>query len=409
MMVQKMSFCDQHTPLDYEGSPLETEKAREECRNKMKQARKLIAKKRSSAPIILIPTIPSERVQEIANLFNAKKKDQFMQRLIAYWTLKRHFKNGVPLIRRLQTSASNSHSRNGLEGSPDAKELYKQLKYWQHLRQDLERARLLCELVRKREKLKMILIKTSEECVMSQVNPLGVAMHKIIDQLVTKDTLEIFLEPVDVTEVPDYAAVIKNPIDLGTMREKLIKGFYGSIDDLETDFSLMIRNCLLYNDKDTIFYKMGVKMKEQGGIIFRQARRELEKSGMIEAPIADAELVKQFDNELKEIISEPMSLETLRKLEEMMMKVNSIKHHLTKGKRAKIIKYEIIKVKKKLKLKGMSDESDEDSDNDGDDKNLASLLKTPEGKKQQLDLSLSPLLKMPSLNTSPLNSGVNRR
>lgn len=32
------------------------------------------------------------------------KKSQFIQRLIAYWTLKRQFRNGVPLLRRLQST-----------------------------------------------------------------------------------------------------------------------------------------------------------------------------------------------------------------------------------------------------------------------------------------------------------------
>lgn len=409
MMVQKMAFCDQHTPSNYgsEKSPIENEKAREECRNKMKQARKMLAKKRSSAPIILIPTIPPERVHEISQLVAFKKKDQFMQRLIAYWTLKRQFRNGVPLLRRLQTSATSSHSRGGLEGSPDAKELYKQLKYWQHLRQDLERARLLCELVRKREKLKMLLIKVTEESVMTEIDPLGTAMNKILDQLVQRDALEIFLEPVDTNEVQDYAAVIKNPMDLGTMREKLKAGEYDSLDEMEADFGLMIRNCLLYNNKETIFYKMGVKMKEQGGMVFRQARKELEKSGLIEAPIADAELVKIIDKDLKEILSKSASAEGIKKLEQLMGKAGTIKHHLAKAKKIKTIKMEVIKMKKLLN-KGRksaasteSDESQTEAESSGtDDKNKEEMT-TP---------TKSPLKSGSlSLNTSPLSSGVNRR
>jgi hypothetical protein len=35
---------------------------------------------------------------------NIPKKSQLIQRLIAYWTLKRQFRNGVPLLRRLQSS-----------------------------------------------------------------------------------------------------------------------------------------------------------------------------------------------------------------------------------------------------------------------------------------------------------------
>lgn len=401
MMVQKMAFCDQHTPSNFglEKSPIENEKAREECRNKMKQARKLLAKKRSSAPIILIPTIPSERVQEISNLVSMQKKSQFIQRLVAYWTLKRQYRNGVPLLRRLQTAQAGTNSRNGLEGSPDARELYKQLKYWQHLRQDLERARLLCELVRKREKLKLLLIKTTEECILADVNPLGTAMLKIIDQLVAKDTKETFLEPVDISDVPDYPNVIKKPMDLGTMRSKVNAGVYSSIDELEADFTLMIKNCLLFNEKDTFYHKIGLKMKEQGGSVFRQARRELEKSGMIEAPIADGDLIKLIDMELKEIVEESPSVHSLKKLESLLSKANTLKHHLAKAKKIKAIKNEIAKMKKYV----MSDDSDGESKSSVSGVSLA-------GKIQEMKTPPTSPLKASSLSTtSPSNPGVNRR
>jgi bromodomain and PHD finger-containing protein 1 len=346
MIVQKMAFCDKHTPSNYElDSPIEDEKKREECRNKMKQARKLLAKKRSSAPVILIPTIPQDRIQEISSLVNIQKKSQFIQKLIAYWMLKRQYRNGVPLLRRLQTTAQTYSSR-GLEGSPDARELYKQLKYWQSLRQDLERARLLCELVRKREKLKLILIKTTEECVLLEMNPLGAAMNRILEQLKAKDVLQIFLEPVNVQEVLDYLTVIKQPMDLGTMGDKLKDGCYHSIDELEADFNLMIRNCLLYNNKDTIFYKAGVKMKEAGAIVFRQNRKELERSGLIEAPLSDRELIRIVDDGLEEVAKLTPGEPAMKLLEGLLVRAGTIKHGMVKGKKMKQVKVEISKMQK---------------------------------------------------------------
>lgn len=390
IIVQKTAFCDAHTPSDANENETPNLEKIEESRSKMKKARKLLAKKRQSVPVILIPTIPPERIHEISQLVSIQKKSQFIQRLVAYWMLKRQFRNGVPLLRRLQTQ-SQTHGRSGLDGSPDAKELYHQLKYWQCLRQDLERARLLCELVRKREKLKLAEIKTKEQCVMLEINPLEIALDRILDQLESKDTTEIFLEPVDTTEVADYLDVIKNPMDLGTMRKKLKQGEYSTLEELEDDFDLMCRNCLTYNNKETIFYRSGVRMKDNGGIIFRAARRELERAGLIEVGKSEDAIAAAIDNEIRDILKANPSFDGIKKLEALLTKVNTLKNGQAKQKRIRLIKADIAKIKKTL---GKEAESDAEKI----DTSTTSLLTTPinSPNKHNTNNSASP-------------SGVNRR
>lgn len=58
------------------------------------------------------------------------------------------------------------------------------------------------------------------------------------------------------------------------LQAKLEKQEYDSITAFETDFNLMVNNCLAYNRKDTMFYRAGVKMKEQGGALIDQARKD---------------------------------------------------------------------------------------------------------------------------------------
>ncbi|XP_020284724.1 peregrin isoform X1 [Pseudomyrmex gracilis] len=272
MLVQKTAYCEAHTPVDYQPST-----------NPVDARRRAIAnKKSSSAPVISIPTIPPERIREIASLLDGiPKKSQLIQRIIAYWTLKRQYRNGVPLLRRLQSSHPQSrppplgeHSSSPTHDSEIRGEMCRQLKYWQCLRQDLERARLLCELVRKREKLKKELIKVKEKCVFLQLRPVESVLRALLEAIKAKDVNDVFGQPVNIKEVPDYLEIVSQPMDLSTMEAKLKENEYDSILAFEADFNLMVNNCLAYNRKDTMFYRAGTKMKEQGGALIEQVRKD---------------------------------------------------------------------------------------------------------------------------------------
>lgn len=58
-----------------------------------------------------------------------------------------------------------------------------------------------------------------------------------------------FLEAVDpvAMNIPTYHSVVKQPMDLGTMNEKLQMGEYETAKDFKADFGLIIKNCIKFN------------------------------------------------------------------------------------------------------------------------------------------------------------------
>ena len=48
-----------------------------------------------------------------------------------------------------------------------------------------------------------------------------------------------------------------------TMRNKVVGHQYKTIDEFECDLNLIIENCLLYNSKDTMFYRAAVKLRDK--------------------------------------------------------------------------------------------------------------------------------------------------
>uniref|UniRef100_A0A8C5VUT5 Bromodomain and PHD finger containing 3 n=1 Tax=Microcebus murinus TaxID=30608 RepID=A0A8C5VUT5_MICMU len=233
----------------------------------------------STVPLVTVPQIPSYRLNKICSGLSFQRKNQFMQRLHNYWLLKRQARNGVPLIRRLHSHLQSQRNAEQREQDEKTSAVKEELKYWQKLRHDLERARLLIELIRKREKLKREQVKVQQAAMELELMPFNVLLRTTLDLLQEKDPAHIFSEPVNLSEVPDYLEFISKPMDFSTMRRKLESHLYHTLEEFEEDFNLIVTNCMKYNAKDTIFHRAAVRLRDLGGAILRHARRQAENIG----------------------------------------------------------------------------------------------------------------------------------
>ena len=71
-----------------------------------------------------------------------------------------------------------------------------------------------------------------------------------------------FKQPVNREEVTDYYEVIKNPMDLSTMEEKLEKDCYQTPEDFVKDAQLIFDNCRKYNNETTPYAKSANKLEK---------------------------------------------------------------------------------------------------------------------------------------------------
>lgn len=67
----------------------------------------------------------------------------------------------------------------------------------------------------------------------------------------------IFRDPIKASEAPDYANIVKRPMDLKTIRTKVKDGVIQNTSDFERDVYLMYANAIMYNLPTSDIYKMG--------------------------------------------------------------------------------------------------------------------------------------------------------
>uniref|UniRef100_A0A8R1I8D5 Bromo domain-containing protein n=1 Tax=Caenorhabditis japonica TaxID=281687 RepID=A0A8R1I8D5_CAEJA len=76
----------------------------------------------------------------------------------------------------------------------------------------------------------------------------------ILRKLVEKDPEQYFAFPVTPSMAPDYGEIVKEPMDLQTIREKIEDQKYPSLPMMKEDCQLIVANAMLYNQPNTVFY-----------------------------------------------------------------------------------------------------------------------------------------------------------
>ncbi|XP_034090206.1 bromodomain-containing protein 1 isoform X1 [Gymnodraco acuticeps] len=379
--VKKTAYCGAHTPNGCVRRPLtiyneakpknglckKVDKGRGAGKGSSKgkkKSKKPEAEAESEAVTpAAVPTFPAHRLQTILNQVSVQKKKAFVELALNYWTLKRQSRNGLPLIRRLQTSMQSQKNTQPKQNEEESRALKEQLKEWHRLRHDLERARLLLELIRKREKMKREEIKLQESLLEIQLCPFSILLKGLLDQLQTKDQAKIFTQPVDISQVPDYPSHIKHPMDFSTMRQRIDAQAYNNFEQFENDFNLIVDNCMKYNSKDTYFYRAAVRLRDQGGSLLRKARRDVEmigfdsESGMHlqEAPEIKAERSFSWEDVDRLLVpANRMHLSPDKQLQQLLEKFDltcAMKSSPSRSKRLKLLKKTINDVRNEMSLK----------------------------------------------------------
>lgn len=99
--------------------------------------------------------------------------------------------------------------------------------------------------------------------------------QKVVNKLTFHDAAALFNEPVDLESLPDYGLVIKHPMDLRTIWEKLESGKYTSLKAVDHDVRLVFKNCYDYNAPGTYGNDQGKKLEKYYQNISREMRARI--------------------------------------------------------------------------------------------------------------------------------------
>lgn len=76
-------------------------------------------------------------------------------------------------------------------------------------------------------------------------------------------------------ELPDYYEIIKKPLTINKLLQKIEEGKYGDFDELEKDFMQLCKNAQIYNEEASLIHEDSIVLQS----VFTNARQRIEEEG----------------------------------------------------------------------------------------------------------------------------------
>lgn len=201
----------------------------------------------------LIGALPSFQSSGVA------EKHKKLASIAQYWALKREAKCGAPLLKRLHLEPWTTSTS---EVQHSEKEQQEKLHLMQTLWSNLDSARTLIDECRRRERLKLRALRVLAEWVERLIAPACYLVRPVFLQMQAMDKKQFFAQLIDVRDVPDYYDIIKKPISFQQISERIASYSYQTIADFANDVRLLVSNCIVYNKKETPYYRAAIKVRD---------------------------------------------------------------------------------------------------------------------------------------------------
>ncbi|KAI9480446.1 MAG: hypothetical protein EXX96DRAFT_562637 [Benjaminiella poitrasii] len=225
-----------------------------------------------AAPIA--PEYIIQRLETMPCLSRMKKKTALIESICRYWSLKRESRRGAPLLKRLHlepwTASASQLKQTEVEKAHKASSMMS-------LRADLEKVRMLSEQVQKRERQKLERIRKQKSYIERILYPHERILEGVLERLMEADKRDFFRYPVTPELAPDYSEIIERPMSFNVVQDKLTMHRYMTMDEFEADVRLIWKNSMVYNQPDTAYYKLALKLDKWTDDLMVQAERDREE------------------------------------------------------------------------------------------------------------------------------------